>query len=301
MKNNFLEEEKNGSGEKNFSEKPEKENGEKTREEKSSAKKEIFITKSLDQCRAVFLVSAPYYFWELRDTQHLERLLQKIMVTKPGIQSEEELRISFANFLAKLPRYWRRKKFTVTHLNENYNEILSEMLVPNPQSVLQKPVILRLEKPIPLPENHKKEQMNITAKQEAEIMLSDQEKEQRRKGFLRSICEAFENFVQSGETGFLPLWAMFGTLESEGHLKLSVRQRREFMQRAIAKRQQELLTPKNRDEAERFSGMLANFDKEIEKAEEKERLQTYLKSFAVEDYFEKMKAKKADLKILFEL
>ena len=249
--------------------------------EKSFAEKEKIKKESLSACQNIFLAIAPYYLWEPRDSEQLEELLDKIMKTKPMVQTVDELNLSWSSFLSKLPPFWRKKKFTIANLNKNYNEILSEMAAKS-NKFSKKTLIVSVQKPVEIP---------------VKTELSEAEREERRKSFLSAIVKAFDGYLQSNDTGFLPLWAMYQTLEEEGHLKMSSAKQKLLWELAVTKRKQDLMHPKNNYETEKFAAKLKDFDKLVQDGEEKDRV----KNLAVEEFFEKVKVEKIDLKNLFEL
>lgn len=107
-------------------------------EEKDCAEKEKIILDALPACKLLFLGEAKFYFWEERDEKNLLLLLRKIFESFRNIHGGEKLASKFSDFLQKLPEYWRSKKFTLINLNENFNEIVSEIRSKNKQYV--KPV-----------------------------------------------------------------------------------------------------------------------------------------------------------------
>lgn len=116
--------------------------------EKSSAKKESFMEAALPLCKQLFEKFAPMYVWESKDREQLAMLLQKICITKPELKTESELAEAFYSFVQRLPEYWRTKKFTVPHLNANYNEIVSEIRAKQktlPKQPVYRPVVRQPE------------------------------------------------------------------------------------------------------------------------------------------------------------
>ena len=275
--NNFLKEENTNSGS------PVKTNeSEAALKEKSSAKKENFIEAALPLCKQLFEKFAPMYVWESKDREQLAMLLQKICLTKPELKIESELAEAFYSFIQKLPEYWRTKKFTIPHLNNNYNEIVSEIRAKQ-KSIPKQPVY----RPVVRQPEVKKEP-------------TEAEKKQIRESFIKSICECYEKFVATGEHGFLPLWVMHDTLIEEKILKVSEKKLEQYRQTAIEQRKAELSKPKHLHEAKTFRSILANFSEELAQGNEKHRIATEVKSIAVQALFNELKKKKTDIKTLFK-
>lgn len=251
--------------------------------EKSSAKKENFIEAALPLCKQLFEKFAPMYVWEHKDREQLAMLLQKICITKPELKIESELAEAFYSFIQKLPDYWRTKKFTIPHLNSNYNEIVSEIRAKQ-KSLAKHPLYKPIAKPQP----------------EVKKEPTEAEKKQIRENFIKSICESYEKFVSTGEHGYLPLWVMHDTLIEEKILKVSEKKLEQYRQTAIEQRKSELSKPKHPQEARTFRGILENFSEELAKGNEKHRIVTEVKSLAVQGLFNELKKKKTDIKTLFK-
>ena len=247
--------------------------------EKSCAKKEINI------CKNLFENFAPQYVWESKDNEQLQLLINKIKITKSDIQNENQLADAFLSFIQKLPEYWRTKKFTIPNLCNNYNEIVSEIRANNlsgktkKQTTNYKPIIQKPPEPKREP--------------------TPEEKIQMRKDFIKSICETFEKYVNTGEYGFLPLWIMYDTLVEEKVLKLNDKKLEAYRNKVIEQRKAELQKPKHTHEARTFSNILKNFEAEITAGSEKNRIETNTKTFAVKGLFEDLKKKQTDIKTLF--
>lgn len=248
--------------------------------QKSCAKKEIAI------CKTLFENFAPQYVWESKDNEQLQVLINKIKITKPDIQNENQLADAFLSFIQKLPEYWRTKKFTIPNLCNNYNEIVSEIRANNlsgktkKQAPTYKPII---QKP-----------------PEAKREPTAEEKIQMRKDFIKSICETFEKYVNTGEYGFLPLWIMYDMLVEEKILKLPDKKLEQYKSLAIATRKAELKKPKHAHEARSFNNILENFEAEIITGNEKNKIDTAVKILAVKGLFEDLKKKQIDIKTLFK-
>jgi hypothetical protein len=251
-----------------------------TEKEKSCAKKEIAI------CKTLFENFAPQYVWESKDNEQLQILINKIKITKQDIQNENQLADAFLSFIQKLPEYWRTKKFTIPNLCNNYNEIVSEIRANNlsgktkKQAPTYKPIIQKPPEPKREP--------------------TAEEKIQMRKDFIKSICETFEKYVNTGEYGFLPLWIMYDTLVEEKILKLPDKKLERFKSLAIATRKAELQKPKHAHEARSFNNILENFDTEITTGNEKNKIDTAVKILAVKGLFEDLKKKQIEIKTLFK-
>jgi hypothetical protein len=252
--------------------------------EKSSAKKESIISAAIPVCKQLFEKFAPMYVWETKDNEQLAALLQKIYVTKPNLQNESELAEAFYSFIQKLPEYWKTKKFTIPHLNFNYNEIVSEIRAKNNSTQGKKPIA---RQPI------------VTRQPEIKREVTPEEKKQIRQNFIKSICECYEKYVNTGEHGFLPLWVMHETLVEEKILKLSEKKLETYRNQAIEQRKAELQKPQHAHEARTFRGILENFSEEISKGNEKNKLDTAVKTLAVRGLFDELKKKKTDIKKLF--
>lgn len=237
-----------------------------------------------EPCKINFIKYSPQYAWAQRDTEQLLQLLEKIKQTKKSIQNENNLIEAFASFLQKLPDYWRTKKFTIPHLNLNYNEIVSE--IGSGSQITQGKNQASIKIIIPKPE----------AKREA----TPEEKLQSRKLFINSICEAYEKFKTSGTHGYLPLHVMYETLVQENVLILTPKQIATYTEQTTEKRKAELRKPKHIHEAKIFQNILENFNEEIKKGTEKNRFDNEVKTLAVQGLFDKLKSKNTDIKILFK-
>jgi hypothetical protein len=252
--------------------------------EKSSVQKENIADGALPLCKQLFEKFAPLYVWEAKDREQLVMLLQKICITKPNLANENELAEAFQSFIQKLPEYWRTKKFTIPNLNFNYNEIVSEIRAKN-ISIKEKKQTARQ------PLVHK--QHEIKREPTAE------EKQTIKNNFIHSICETFQNFVLTGEYGFMPLWVMHDTLVAENILKLSEKKLALYRKQAIEARKEELHKPKHPSEARAFSAILENFSQQIESTDEKNRIEMTVKNLSVQGLFEALKKSKTDIKKLF--
>jgi hypothetical protein len=236
----------------------------------NSIQENILIAKN------IFSKHAPNYVWEKTDEEHLFFLLQKIISGKPPLQNAEQLAQAFEKFIQKLPAYWRTKKFTLLHLNKNFNEISTEILA------TEKTVAPKIVVPI------------IPNKPEPAREISEEEKKQTRNTMLQAISEGYEKFVATGHHGYLPLHVMYGTLVNEKVLKLTPKQIDKYRQQATEKRKAELRKPKNAHEAKAFQAMLDNFNEEIKKGNEKNRIDYEVKTLAVQGLFNELKNKKVE-------
>jgi len=245
-----------------------------------NSKEEIISTG-----KQIFEKYAPNYVWENKDCAQLLPLLQKICITKPDVKTVEQLAEAFDSFLKKLPEYWRSKKFTIPNLNFHYNEIVTEIrakqISTSNKTSFAKPII------IPQTPEIKRE-------------LSPEEKINLRKDFIKSICEAYEKYVASGQHGYLPLWTMHDTLVEEKVLKLNAKKLQGYKNQALEARRAELQKPKHAHEVKIFNAMLENFDEEMQRPNEKHRIDNAVKSLAVQGLFEEWKKKKTELKTLFK-
>ena len=279
--NSFLKEENN----KNTNELNSTQGNEIALKEKSSAKKEKFIEAASPLCKQIFEKFAPMYVWENKDREQLAMLLQKICITKPELKLESELAGAFFSFIQKLPEYWRTKKFTIPNLNYNYNEIVSEIRANNQnvkgkkQTPIYKPIVSR-------PPEIKREP-------------TPEEKQKIRNDFIKSICESYEKFVATGEHGFVPMWVMHDTLVEEKVLKLTEKKLEQYRKQAIDARKTELSKPQHPSESQTFRAILENFSAELEKGNEKHRIDMAVKNLAVQGLFNELKKKQIDIKTLF--
>jgi hypothetical protein len=254
--------------------------------EKSSAKKENFIEAALPLCKQLFEKFAPMYVWENKDHEQLAMLLQKICITKPDLKIESELAEAFYSFIQKLPEYWRTKKFTIPNLNFNYNEIVSEIRANNQSTKGKKQTATY--KPI------------LPKQPEIQREKTPEEKIKIRKDFIKSICEAYEKFVATGEHGYLPMWVMHDTLIEEKVLKLTEKKLEQYRTQAIEARKAELSKPKHPSESRTFRAILENFSEEMEKGNEKNRIDIAVKNLVVQGLFNELKKKQTDIKTLFK-
>lgn len=94
------------------------------KKEKSCAKKEKDVYRD---CKAVFLNEAKGYYWEAKDDRELKQLLTKLDSVFEQVLSGQELTENFTLLICNLPKYWRTKKFTIHHINQNFNEIINEI------------------------------------------------------------------------------------------------------------------------------------------------------------------------------
>ena len=253
--------------------------------EKSSGKKENFIEDALTLCKQVFEKFAPQYVWGNKDREQLVLLLKNICITKPDLKNESELAEAFSSFIQKLPEYWRTKKFTIPHLCNNYNEIVSEIRAKQNS-----------------PQSKKSFVKQILAPKQPEIKRehTPEEKLKIRKDFINSICEAFEKYVSTGQHGYLPMWVMYDTLVEEKVLKLTEKKLAQYKTQAVDARKAELSKPKTLNENRTFRAILENFSEEIEKGNEKSRIDVTVKNLAVQGLFDELKKKKTDIKTLLK-
>ena len=252
--------------------------------EKSSAKKGI-TDACLLQCEQIFERFAPMYVWENKDHEQLAMLLQKICITKPELKLESELAETFSSFLQKLPEYWRTKKFTIPNLNYNYNEIVSEIRA-NKNSTQGKKQIVK--------------QIIVPKQLEIKKDPTHEEKQKIRNDFIKSICESYQKFVATGEHGYVPMWVMHDMLIEEKVLKLTEKKREQYRAQAIEARKAELSKPKHPNESRTFRVILENFSEEMEKGNEKNRIDIAMKNIAVQGLFNELKKKQTDIKTLFK-
>ena len=233
----------------------------------------------------MFAKFSPSYVWDNKENEQLVLLLKKILITKPDLQNENELADAFLSLIQKLPDYWKTKKFTIPNLCHNYNEIVSEIRANNQNSkgkkqtpsykpIVQKPPEVKRE---PTPE----------------------EKIKIRQDFIKSIIENYEKYVATGEYGYLPIWIMYDTLVQEKVLKLTEKKLEAYRNKAIEQRKLELQKPQHPHEARTFRGILENFETELNKGNEKSRIEINTKILAVKGLFEELKKKQTDIKTLF--
>lgn len=256
----------------------------KTSQEKSSAKKGI-TDALLNQCKQVFERFAPMYVWESKDNEQLVLLLKKIFITKPDLENENQLADAFLSLIQKLPEYWRTKKFTIPNLCNNYNEIVSEIRANNQSSKDKKQTAPY--KPI------------VPKQLEIKREPTPEEKQKIRTDFIKSICESYEKFVATGEHGYAPMWVMHDTLIEEKVLKLTDKKLEHYRKQAIDARKIELSKPQHPSESRTFRAILENFSAEIEKGNEKSRIDIAVKNLAVQGLFNELKKKQIDIKTLF--
>jgi len=233
------------------------------------------IQENISTAKSIFSTYAPNYVWEKTDEENLFALLQKLISGKPPLQNTEQLAQAVENFIQKLPAYWRTKKFTLPHLNKNFNEIITEVSA-NEKIVAPKIVLPTVNtKPAPAKE------------------FSEDEKIQMRNKMLQAISESYEKFVATGHHGYLPLHTMYGTLVNEKILKLTPKQLEQYKTQATEKRKAELRKPKNAHETKIFQAMLDNFSEEIKIGSEKNRIEYDVKTLAVQGLFDELKNKNA--------
>ena len=96
------------------------------KKEKSSEKKEDWQQVN-QSCKTFFLTLSKQYYWETKDDKHLDKLLKKLN----QVESNQNVVENFKLFIRYLPNYWKTKKFTIPHLNQNYNEIINEIYSQN--------------------------------------------------------------------------------------------------------------------------------------------------------------------------
>jgi hypothetical protein len=253
--------------------------------EKNFAKKESITPQDVKLCKQVFERFAPMYVWEVKDNEQLILLLKKILLTKPDLQNENQLADAFLSLIQKLPEYWRTKKFTIPNLCNNYNEIVSEIRANN-QSAKGKKQTATYKPIVPKQPEIKREP-------------TPEEKQKIRNDFIKSICESYEKFVATGEHGFVPMWVMYNTLVEEKVLKLTEKKLENYRKRAIDARKTELSKPQHPSESRTFRAILENFSAEIEKGNEKSRIDIAVKNLAVQEFFNELKKKQIDIKTLF--
>lgn len=253
--------------------------------EKSSAKKESITPQDVNLCKQVFERFAPMYVWESKDNEQLVLLLKKILITKPDLQNETQLADAFLSLIQKLPEYWRTKKFAIPNLCNNYNEIVSEIRANNQSAKGKKQTATY--KPI------------VPKQPEIKQEPTPEEKQRIRNGFIKSICESYEKFVATGEHGYAPMWVMHDTLIEEKVLKLTGKKLEQYRKQAIDARKTELRKPQHPSESRTFRAILENFSAEMEKGNEKSRIDIAVKNLAVQGLFDELKKKQIDIKTLF--
>lgn len=192
-------------------------------------------------------------------------------------QTPEHLAKAFDNFLCKLPPYWKTKKFTLPNLNRNFNEIVSEMnatKIPMQAKELVKPIIpVEIKKAAP----------------------SAEEIKQLLKKMLPSIADSFEQFVNTGNQGYLPFWAMYDALIQENIFSPAKKKITEQQNAAITKRKKELSNPKNPFEQKQFTPLLAIYENGNTPEAEQILIERSYKGSLVKYFFEKLKSQNKNL------
>ena len=92
---------------------------------------------------------------------------------------------------------------------------------------------------------------------------------------------------------------MHDTLVEEKVLKLTEKKLEQYRKQAIDARKTELSKPQHPSESQTFRAILENFSAELEKGNEKHRIDMAVKNLAVQGLFNELKKKQIDIKTLF--
>ena len=99
------------------------EKNDKEKEKDSAEKEEEIFTV----CKRLFRGQFGSYIWETSDDFQLSGLLKKIEITLARDKLPIETNQAFKDFLDNLPIFWRKRRFSMQNLNQNFNEILNEI------------------------------------------------------------------------------------------------------------------------------------------------------------------------------
>ena len=261
----------------NSKEKEIKEYTEKGGKEKAPLSFRNFLNENIFTLKKVFERHASGYVWEQADDQHLFFLLEKMLRGNFAQPTGESLEKSFDNFLAKLPPYWKTKKFTLPNLNKNFNEIISEMRAANIPTAIKVSV------------------KTIVSEQTTKTEPTPEERKELLKKMLPSIAESFEVFVNTGKQGNLPFWTMYDALVQENIFSPTQEEFDETKNTCIASRVAELRAPKNSFEEKKFNELLAVYQTGNIPNTEQILIERGYKGILVKHFFEQLKAQNKNL------
>ena len=261
----------------------------KVNESKEKEKKENIIqgdtAPDFNFCKDFFLKEAKNYYWEKKDDENLSQLLQKLKTIASG-----EIFSAFKTFIQKLPEYWRSKKFTMQHLNINFNEVTNEIQTKNASIQVKKPVMQ------PSYTHHTTATHGHSGSKTTE--LSEDQKQQARAKLINYVCGEYKKFCETGSFNVQPIRLAYNLFVEEKMLMLNEQELKNYEIKAIELRKQELHKPKSREERFKFKNLLESYTNGVNESE-KNKIERLKQQLAVLDFLKLCKGKNIDLKILF--
>lgn len=251
----------------------EKEKGET---EKAPLSFKIFLNENLAAFKKLFTHYAPQYIWARADEEHLFFLAEKLLQNTQVENTQQACEV-LEKFIQQLPSYWRTKKFTIPNLNKNFNEIISE--IQTSKNIISPKTLVK---------------SIITTPQTKHEPTPEEKKELLRK-MLPSIAEAFETFVNTGNTGLLPMWVMYEALVQENIFAPTKKKIIDTKNACIASRMAELRAPKNPYEQKLFTDLLTEYEKGNIPNSEQMLIERSYKGTLVKCFFEKLKSQYKNL------
>jgi len=262
----------------------------KVNESKEKEKKENIIqgntAPNFNFCKDFFLKEAKNYYWEKKDDEQLTQLLQKLQTTG----STETLTSGFQTLIRKLPPYWRSKKFTIQHLNINFNEIINEIQAKKQSIQVHTPII---------PPSYTHHTGSIQEANSHKIIeLSEEQKQEARNNLINFVCNEYKNFCETGNFNVMPIRLAYNLFIEEKILQLSEEELKTYEVKALELRKQELRKPQNREEKFKFRNLLESYTKGIDTSEQS-KIKRFKQQLAVLDFLKQCKEKNITLKNLF--
>jgi hypothetical protein len=244
-------------------------------------------------CKDFFLKEAKGYYWEAKDDTNLVQLLKKIQVARADVG----IKFGFQQFITNLPAYWRTKKFTIQHLNVNFNEIKTEMTVKNDGKkfyVAQKQSAYNHHTGS-IPANTDVKQNLIVSKTNE---LTPQQQQEVQRNLINRVCEEYENYCKTGNFNIWPMRLAFELFVKENILQLSDEHIKNYEAKAVERRKQELSKPQSREEKFKFKTLLDSYANGINQNEQG-RIERLKQELAVLDFLKHCKENNIDFKNLF--
>lgn len=112
------------------------------KEEVAQQKTKNIITRAREKFEDLYRQAyGDEYYWEAKDAANMKKLLDKIAYSRrhrasPLPTDDDSLIDAFGKFLLSINKEWIAKNFSVTKINSQYNEIISEIKRGNGKSVV---------------------------------------------------------------------------------------------------------------------------------------------------------------------
>ena len=274
----------------------------KVKESKEKEIKENLIqgtAPDFNFCKEIFLKEAKGYYWEGKDDGHLNQLLQKIAAANP----KTGIKHAFQSFIQRLPAYWRSKKFTMQHLNQNFNEIANEIQTKSGGLHGTKPVIPQQKTPYtggqqkkttPQQVNAGYQQINTADK----VQPTHEQQQQTEARLIERVCQEYDDYRAGGSFNIWPMRLAYDLFSRTGVWELNSEQLKKYEEKAIEHRRQELTKPACREDRQLFKNILDSYKAGVTESE-KGKIEKLKIELAVRDFIRECKEKNIDLKSLF--